>query len=159
MRVRSVVAVLGTSARAAAFVGQSQPSWWTKSNGFQQRASYSSSTVRSALASEGSGLAGSSPGAVPAVPSIAVEAAAANKPGASQIFCNRELALRRIEAIGFDMDYTIAQYLPAFDLLAYEGSQKKLVSHFELSLLKFEISLTSVMCLAADSCFLSRLIF
>jgi len=126
MRVRSVVAVLGTSARAAAFVGQSQPGWWSK-GGFQQRASYSSSTVRSALASEGSGLAGSSPGAVPAVPSIAVEAAAANKPGASQIFCNRELALRRIEAIGFDMDYTIAQYLPAFDLLAYDGSLKKLV--------------------------------
>lgn len=126
MRVRSVVAVLGSSARAAAFVGQSQSAWWTK-GGFQPRASYSSSTVRSALASDGSGVAGSSPGAVPLVPSIAVETAAAKKPGASQIFCNRELALRRIEAIGFDMDYTIAQYLPAFDLLAYDGSLKKLV--------------------------------
>jgi hypothetical protein len=61
------------------------------------------------------------------VPPVTAVTAAATKPGGLQIFCNRELALRRIEAIGFDMDYTLAQYLPAFDLLAYEGSQAKLV--------------------------------
>ena len=37
------------------------------------------------------------------------------------VFCNRELAMSTIEAIGFDMDYTIAQYKPEFDLLAFDG--------------------------------------
>ena len=32
----------------------------------------------------------------------------------------------QIEAIGFDMDYTLAQYNTAFDLLAYEGAKQKL---------------------------------
>jgi len=43
------------------------------------------------------------------------------------IFCNRELPLSQIESVGFDMDYTLAQYSPAFDLLAYEGAKRKLV--------------------------------
>jgi hypothetical protein len=29
--------------------------------------------------------------------------------GARRIFCNRELGLGRMDAIGFDMDYTLAQ--------------------------------------------------
>ena len=27
-----------------------------------------------------------------------------------EIFCNRELNMQQIEAVGFDMDYTLAQY-------------------------------------------------
>lgn len=42
------------------------------------------------------------------------------------VFCNRELAMSTIEAIGFDMDYTIAQYKPEFDLLAFDGALAKL---------------------------------
>lgn len=44
------------------------------------------------------------------------------------IFCNRELRLENIVAIGFDMDYTLAQYKqPAFDKLAFDGAKEKLV--------------------------------
>ncbi|XP_022768977.1 LOW QUALITY PROTEIN: 5'-nucleotidase domain-containing protein 4-like [Durio zibethinus] len=45
-----------------------------------------------------------------------------------QIFCNRSLNMRNIVAVGFDMDYTLAQYKPeTFESLAYEGTIKKLV--------------------------------
>lgn len=47
------------------------------------------------------------------------------------IFCNRELKLGAIRAIGFDMDYTLAQYQqPAFDRLAFDGAKQKLVDNF-----------------------------
>ena len=46
----------------------------------------------------------------------------------TDVFCNRELRMSGIQAIGFDMDYTLAQYNhPAFDLLAFEGAKEKLV--------------------------------
>ena len=46
----------------------------------------------------------------------------------NDVFCNRELKLRGIRAIGFDMDYTLAQYKqPAFDRLAFDGAKAKLV--------------------------------
>lgn len=36
-----------------------------------------------------------------------------------------------IKAVGFDMDYTLAQYKPeSFEVLAYEKTVKKLVSVF-----------------------------
>lgn len=45
------------------------------------------------------------------------------------VFCNRELNLGSIGAIGFDMDYTLVQYKqPAFDQLAFDGAKEKLVS-------------------------------
>ncbi|PKI34271.1 hypothetical protein CRG98_045322 [Punica granatum] len=45
-----------------------------------------------------------------------------------QIFCNRSLNMRNIVAVGFDMDYTLAQYKPeTFESLAYEGTIGKLV--------------------------------
>ena len=44
------------------------------------------------------------------------------------VFCNRELKLGGISAIGYDMDYTLAQYQqPAFDQLAFDGAKEKLV--------------------------------
>ena len=44
------------------------------------------------------------------------------------VFCNRELKMSGIRAIGFDMDYTLAQYQqPAFDKLAFDGAKEKLV--------------------------------
>lgn len=46
----------------------------------------------------------------------------------SDLFCNRELTMGQIEAIGFDMDWTLAQYNEAFDLLAFNGAKEKLVS-------------------------------
>ncbi|KAF7817577.1 5'-nucleotidase domain-containing protein 4-like isoform X1 [Senna tora] len=46
-----------------------------------------------------------------------------------QIFCNRSLNMKNIVAVGFDMDYTLAQYKPeTFESLAYQGTIKKLVS-------------------------------
>ena len=51
-------------------------------------------------------------------------------PGAleKRIFCNRSLNMKSIEAVGFDMDYTLAQYLPeTFEQLAYRETCKKLV--------------------------------
>jgi hypothetical protein len=35
-----------------------------------------------------------------------------------EIFCNRALNMKRIRAVGFDMDYTLAQYIPeTFEIL------------------------------------------
>jgi len=44
------------------------------------------------------------------------------------IYCNRAVNLGRMEATGFDMDHTLAQYKAApFDALAYNGAIAKLV--------------------------------
>jgi 5' nucleotidase family len=46
----------------------------------------------------------------------------------NDVFCNRELRFGGIRAIGFDMDYTLAQYQqPAFDRLAFDGAKEKIV--------------------------------
>ena len=45
----------------------------------------------------------------------------------NDLFCNRELNMARIEAVGFDMDWTLAQYKEEFDLLAYNGAMRRLV--------------------------------
>jgi len=47
--------------------------------------------------------------------------------GETEVFCNREINMQQIRAIGFDMDYTLAQYNLAFELLAYDGAKLKLV--------------------------------
>ncbi|WIA37291.1 hypothetical protein OEZ86_014231 [Tetradesmus obliquus] len=48
-----------------------------------------------------------------------------------QIFCNRSLNMKQIKAIGFDMDYTLAQYKPdTFELLAHSQTVDKLVTAF-----------------------------
>lgn len=46
------------------------------------------------------------------------------------IFCNRELKMSGIKAIGFDMDYTLAQYDEiTFAELSFEGAKQKLVQN------------------------------
>jgi hypothetical protein len=46
----------------------------------------------------------------------------------NQIFCNRSLNMKNIIAVGFDMDYTLAQYKSeTFESLAYDGTVRKLV--------------------------------
>ncbi|XP_035846655.1 5'-nucleotidase domain-containing protein 4 isoform X4 [Helianthus annuus] len=46
------------------------------------------------------------------------------------IFCNRAVNMKNIVAVGFDMDYTLAQYKPeTFESLAYNGTVKKLVAN------------------------------
>lgn len=45
-----------------------------------------------------------------------------------RIFCNRPLNMKNIVAVGFDMDYTLAQYMPeTFESLAYQRTIEKLV--------------------------------
>ncbi len=45
-----------------------------------------------------------------------------------QIFCNRSLNMKSIVAVGFDMDYTLAQYKAStFEGIAYTGTVRKLV--------------------------------
>ncbi|KAJ4963430.1 hypothetical protein NE237_023369 [Protea cynaroides] len=45
-----------------------------------------------------------------------------------QIFCNTSLNMKNIVAVGFDMDYTLAQYKSdTFETLAYYGTIRKLV--------------------------------
>ncbi|KAL8225791.1 hypothetical protein R6Q57_018348 [Mikania cordata] len=47
-----------------------------------------------------------------------------------QIFCNSAVNMKNIVAVGFDMDYTLAQYKPdTFESLAYDGTVEKLVSN------------------------------
>jgi hypothetical protein len=43
-----------------------------------------------------------------------------------EIFCNAEMTGSGIEAVGFDMDYTLAKYNTKFDELAFEGANAKL---------------------------------
>ena len=48
-------------------------------------------------------------------------------PLGGEVFCNRALNLRQVQAVGFDMDYTLAEYIPeTFDTLAYDGAIAKL---------------------------------
>jgi 5' nucleotidase family len=48
-----------------------------------------------------------------------------------RVFCNRSLNMKSIKAIGFDMDYTLAQYRPeTFEALAHAETIKKLVKAF-----------------------------
>jgi len=48
-----------------------------------------------------------------------------------KIFCNRSLNMKSIKAVGFDMDYTLAQYKEeTFETLAYDETIKKLVDHY-----------------------------
>lgn len=49
--------------------------------------------------------------------------------GETEVFCNREINMQQIRAVGFDMDYTLAQYNLEFELLAYEGAKRKLVEN------------------------------
>ena len=45
-----------------------------------------------------------------------------------RIFCNRALNMGQIQAVGFDLDYTLAEYKTEFDLLAYDGAVRKLLA-------------------------------
>ena len=47
-----------------------------------------------------------------------------------QLFCNVELNGNGLEAVGFDMDFTLAQYNDDFNLIAFEGAKKNLVTQF-----------------------------
>ena len=48
-----------------------------------------------------------------------------------RIYCNRSLNMTSIRAVGFDMDYTLAQYKPeTFEALAYRLTTEKLVRVF-----------------------------
>lgn len=48
----------------------------------------------------------------------------------TNVFCNREMRLSSIRAIGFDMDYTLIQYKePEFGKLAFDGAKIKLVEN------------------------------
>lgn len=69
----------------------------------------------------------------------------------SNIFCNRELNMQHITVVGFDMDYTLAQYKIDFDLLAYNGALIKFVKwcNYPASVLslKFQENMTRRGCL------------
>lgn len=46
-----------------------------------------------------------------------------------RIFCNSAVNMKNIVAIGFDMDYTLAQYrADTFESLTYDGTINKLVN-------------------------------
>jgi hypothetical protein len=74
----------------------------------------------------------------------------------NDIFCNRELKMGAIRAIGFDMDYTLAQYQqPAFDSLAFEGAKRKLVDSLgypkEVLDLQYDHNVCSILFLKSSS--------
>lgn len=65
--------------------------------------------------------------------------------GRHRVFCNRSLNMRAVKTVGFDMDYTLAQYRPdTFETLAYHETCKKLVGCMgypqEISQFKFDWS-------------------
>ena len=45
-----------------------------------------------------------------------------------RVFCNRTINFEHIACIGFDMDYTLAEYTPDFEILSYRLSLQKLVN-------------------------------
>lgn len=48
---------------------------------------------------------------------------------AGQIFCNRNLNMAKISAVGFDMDYTLSQYnSEVFEMLSFQGALNNLVT-------------------------------
>jgi len=58
----------------------------------------------------------------------------------ARVFCNRSLNMKSVAAVGFDMDYTLAQYRPeTFETLAYTQALGKLVSdlHYPADVLSF----------------------
>jgi HAD superfamily 5'-nucleotidase-like hydrolase len=48
-----------------------------------------------------------------------------------RIFVNRNLRMNKIQAVGFDMDYTLAIYKPAFEELAWRLALQRLVEEFD----------------------------
>ncbi|VAI37259.1 unnamed protein product [Triticum turgidum subsp. durum] len=78
----------------------------------------------SALRMDTGAVEPASTGAIWSTPSVEPRSISIGK----QIFCNRSLNMRNITAVGFDMDYTLAQYKPeTFEALAYHGTIEKLV--------------------------------
>ncbi len=58
-----------------------------------------------------------------------------------RIFTNRNLKMKAIKAVGFDLDYTLAKYQsPAIEELTFQKSLEKLVNdkHYPKEILKFE---------------------
>jgi hypothetical protein len=90
-------------------------------------------------------LPGSDSGKQPRVWSSSPEHGSKTHRG-KQIFCNRSLNMKNIVAVGFDMDYTLAQYKPeTFESLAYQGTIKKLV---------YDLGYPSEVCLISITAFL-----
>uniref|UniRef100_A0A0D9VZK8 5'-nucleotidase n=1 Tax=Leersia perrieri TaxID=77586 RepID=A0A0D9VZK8_9ORYZ len=78
----------------------------------------------SAVRMETGAVEPASAGAIWSTPSVEPRTISVGK----EIFCNRSLNMRNITAVGFDMDYTLAQYKPeTFEALAYHGTIEKLV--------------------------------
>ena len=48
-----------------------------------------------------------------------------------RVFCNRNLRMEKIEAIGLDMDYTLAVYKIEFDQLAFDLTCQRLVERYQ----------------------------
>ncbi|KAI7837934.1 hypothetical protein COHA_008240 [Chlorella ohadii] len=58
-----------------------------------------------------------------------------------RVFCNRSLNMRSIAAVGFDMDYTLAQYKPdTFEGLAHRQTVDKLVKAFGYPAALYDLS-------------------
>ena len=70
---------------------------------------------------------------------------ASAKDGSRRVFCNRSLNMGQVSSVGFDMDYTLAQYRSeTFEGLAYQSTLDKLVKYFGYpsSLLDLEFDCT-----------------
>lgn len=66
----------------------------------------------------------------------------------NQIFCNRPLYMKSIKAVGFDMDYTLAQYkVDTFESLVYQQTVQNLVSKYSYP---SEVCLLNLMLILSD---------
>lgn len=66
-------------------------------------------------------------------------------PPARAVFCNRTLNMRSIQAVGFDMDYTLVHYdVPAWEARAYAHVQQRLLARgLPVADLRFDANLFS----------------
>ena len=68
-------------------------------------------------------------------------AAPAPIPDVNKIFTNKHLNLEKIKCFGFDMDYTLCEYIsPAFDELAFDLAKQFLVDklNYDAEVLRFQ---------------------
>lgn len=71
------------------------------------------------------------PAPSPELPGWSPDVWASSLDSTRKVFCNRSLNMASVKAIGFDMDYTLAQYMcHSFEVLAYELTVQKLVDEF-----------------------------
>ena len=81
---------------------------------------------------QGSDISGSGSSKRPRLMASSSGSGSESEHGWWRILCNRPLNMKNIVAVGFDMDYTLAQYVrETYESLAYQLTVEKLVENLQ----------------------------